>query len=90
MVNYQELEKFSTKGELIEIIKRMDKAMSDIHTNIEVMISENNLLERKNDELNEALDKACIEISGAYSKYAKKPEAAMKNPENWRSKFLKR
>lgn len=90
MVNYQQLEKFSTKEELIEIIKKMDRTMSDIHTNIEVMISENILLEKKNSELNEALESACVELAGAYNKYAKKPEDRMKKPENWKSKFLKR
>lgn len=87
MINYESLEENATKKELIELIKKLDSAVTNVHTSIETIIKENTVLEKRNEELNEALDKACIEIAGAYKKYAKNPKAEMKNPEAWKSKF---
>lgn len=89
MINYKSLKENATKEDLIELIRKLDSTILNIHTGIETIINENVILERKNEELNEALDKACVEIAGAYKKYAKSPKAEMKNPEAWKSKFAK-
>lgn len=89
MINYESLEENATKKELIELIKKLDSTVMNIHTSIETIIRENMALEERNNKLNEALDKACIEIAGAYKKYAKNPKAEMEKPELWKSKFQK-
>lgn len=89
MINYTNLKENATKEELIELIKKLDSAVTNVHTSIETIIRENIVLEERNNELNKALDKACIEIAGAYKKYAKNPKTEMKDPEAWKSKFKK-
>ena len=79
----------ATKEELIKLLLKWDENLMQIHKQNKTLKNETLFVKKELDKYEDALNNACIELSKAYTKTAKKPLQKWQKSENWKTKFLK-